>query len=67
MIQLRINRGHFIKGSHPLSKYAFIEIVNTTKVHTRSLKCFKVYIAESVALVHACVCLRIIGPFHTKS
>ena len=27
----RLNRGYYIKGSHPLSKHAFIEIVNTTK------------------------------------
>ena len=30
---IRLNRDHFIKGSHPLSKHAFIEIVNTTRVH----------------------------------
>ena len=30
---IRLNRGHDIKGSHPLSKHVFIEIVNTTKVH----------------------------------
>ena len=27
-----LNQGHYIKESHPLSKHAFIEIVNTTKV-----------------------------------
>ena len=32
----RLNRGHYIKGSHPLSKHAFIEIVDTTKVHRRT-------------------------------
>ena len=30
---IRLNGGHYIKQSHPLSKHAFIEIVNTTKVH----------------------------------
>ena len=33
---IRLNRGHWIKGSHPLSKHAFIEIVNTTKVQWRT-------------------------------
>ena len=37
----------------PLSKHAFIEIVNTTKVcYIGGLrKCFKVYIAKNVALI----------------
>ena len=30
---IRLKRGHHIKESHPLSKHAFIEIVNITKVH----------------------------------
>ena len=29
---IRMNRGHYIKGLHPLSKNAFVDIVNTTKV-----------------------------------
>ena len=32
---IRLNRGHYIKGSHPFSKHAFIEIVITIKVHRR--------------------------------
>ena len=28
-----IQTGHYIKESHPLLEHAFIEIVNTTKVH----------------------------------
>ena len=56
---IRLNRGHYIKGSHPLSKHAFLEIVNTTKVHRRTIrKCFKVYIAEGVKL--KCVSLNTI-------
>ena len=31
---IRLNRGHYIKRSHLLSKHAFIGIVNTTKVHS---------------------------------
>ena len=27
-----LNRGHYVKGSHPLLKHAFIEIVKTTMV-----------------------------------
>ena len=30
-----LNRGHYIKESHPFSQHDFIEIVNTTKVHRR--------------------------------
>ena len=34
---IRFNRGHYIKESHPLSKRAFVEIVNTAKVlHRRT-------------------------------
>ena len=28
-----LNRGYYKKGNHSLSKHAFIEIVNTTKLH----------------------------------
>ena len=31
-----LNRCHYIKGNHLLSKHAFIEILNTTKVHRRT-------------------------------
>ena len=33
---IRLNRGHFIKASHSLSKHAFIDVVDTTKVHRRT-------------------------------
>ena len=33
---IRLNRGHCIIENHPLSKHAFIEIVNTTMVHWRT-------------------------------
>ena len=33
---IRLNRGHYIQISNPLSKHAFIEIVNTRKVHKRT-------------------------------
>ena len=36
--EIRLNLCHYINGSHPLSKHAFIEIVNTTKVHRRTYK-----------------------------
>ena len=31
---IKLYRGHYIRESHPLSKHAFIEIVNSTKVRT---------------------------------
>ena len=34
--RIRLNQGHYINVSDPLSKHAFIEIVNTTKVHRRT-------------------------------
>ena len=34
--RIRLNRGHYIKGCHPLSKHACIEIVITVKVHRRT-------------------------------
>ena len=46
---IRLNRGHYIRESQPLSIHTFIEIGNTTEVHRRT--CFKVYIAEGVALI----------------
>ena len=36
---IRLNRGHYIKGSNPLSKHAFIESMNTTKVYRRLIGC----------------------------
>ena len=56
-----LNRGNYIKGNHLLSKHAFTEIVNTTKVHLfiGGLKtCFKVYIVECVALTCTCQSLN---------
>ena len=49
-----LNWGHYIKGNQPLSKHAFIKIVNTPKVHRRTLKWFKVYtdIVESATLIY---------------
>ena len=41
---VRSHRGHCLKGNHPLSKHAFNEIMNTTKV-----TCIKVYIVDIVA------------------
>ena len=32
---IRLNRGHYIKGSHPFQN-TLIEIMNTTKVHSRT-------------------------------
>ena len=42
--------GHYIKGNHPISKNACIQIANTTNVHKRNFKCFKVYIVKGPAL-----------------
>ena len=63
--RIRLNQGHYIKESNPLSKHIFIEIVNTTNVHRRTLKCFKFYIVEGVALM--CFSELELGPFYTKS
>ena len=46
-----MNRCHYIDGKHTLSKHAFIEIVNNTKVHNYIggfKTCFKVYFDEGV-------------------
>ena len=48
---IRLNRGHNIKESHPLSTHAFIENVNNTRYTGGHRKCLKVYIAEGVALI----------------
>ena len=46
-IQLRLELRSLHKRHPPLSKHAFIEIVNTSNVLG---KCFKVYIDEGVGL-----------------